>query len=405
MRVTQSLNQTQFLASLQTLESSVSQTQNQISTGLAFTDPSQDPVAAGNVNAFNQVLAQSQQYTSNANGAQSSLNTEDSALSQMQTQLQSLRGLALEANSGTTSGEDLTAIAAQATQIQSSLVALANTQDGSGQYIFGGFATQAQPFTLTSTGASYQGDQGQQQVQIAAGQTIAAGDSGDAVFNQIKTGNGTFAVAAAAGNSGSGIVGASTVSGTPAYAGDTCAITFSSATAYTIKDTTPAGVSTVSPAAPGTFTYTSGQPISYGGVQVTLTGTPAANDSFTVAPSSNQSLFTTVQNLVSAIQNGGGSANKTPLNNAIATGISNLDQALSNTSTVQANVGGRLNTITTQLAVQSSQQIQLQTSIGSLQGLNYAAAITTLDTENTTLSAAMQAYTLTQGLTLFKYIS
>jgi flagellar hook-associated protein 3 FlgL len=405
MRVTQSLNQTQFLASLQTLESSVSQTQNQISTGLAFTDPSQDPVAAGNVNAFNQVLAQSQQYTSNANGAQSSLNTEDSALSQMQTQLQSLRGLALEANSGTTSGEDLTAIAAQATQIQSSLVALANTQDGSGQYIFGGFATQAQPFTLTSTGASYQGDQGQQQVQIAAGQTIAAGDSGDAVFNQIKTGNGTFAVAAAAGNSGSGIVGASTVSGTPAYAGDTYAITFSSATAYTIKDTTPAGVSTVSPAAPGTFTYTSGQPISYGGVQVTLTGTPAANDSFTVAPSSNQSLFTTVQNLVSAIQNGGGSANKTPLNNAIATGISNLDQALSNTSTVQANVGGRLNTITTQLAVQSSQQIQLQTSIGSLQGLNYAAAITTLDTENTTLSAAMQAYTLTQGLTLFKYIS
>jgi flagellar hook-associated protein 3 FlgL len=405
MRVTQSLNQTQFLASLQTLESSVSQTQNQISTGLAFTDPSQDPVAAGNVNAFNQVLAQSQQYTSNANGAQSSLNTEDSALSQMQTQLQSLRGLALEANSGTTSGEDLTAIAAQATQIQSSLVALANTQDGSGQYIFGGFATQAQPFTLTATGASYQGDQGQQQVQIAAGQTIAAGDSGDAVFNQIKTGNGTFAVAAAAGNSGSGIVGASTVSGTPAYAGDTYAITFSSATAYTIKDTTPAGVSTVSPVAPGTFTYTSGQPISYGGVQVTLTGTPAANDSFTVAPSSNQSLFTTVQNLVSAIQNGGGSANKTPLNNAIATGISNLDQALSNTSTVQANVGGRLNTITTQLAVQSSQQIQLQTSIGSLQGLNYAAAITTLDTENTTLSAAMQAYTLTQGLTLFKYIS
>jgi flagellar hook-associated protein 3 FlgL len=242
-------------------------------------------------------------------------------------------------------------------------------------------------------------------VQIAAGQTIAAGDSGDAVFNQIKTGNGTFAVAAAAGNSGSGIVGASTVSGTPAYAGDTYAITFSSATAYTIKDTTPAGVSTVSPVAPGTFTYTSGQPISYGGVQVTLTGTPAANDSFTVAPSSNQSLFTTVQNLVSAIQNGGGSANKTPLNNAIATGISNLDQALSNTSTVQANVGGRLNTITTQLAVQSSQQIQLQTSIGSLQGLNYAAAITTLDTENTTLSAAMQAYTLTQGLTLFKYIS
>ena len=100
-----------------------------------------------------------------------------------------------------------------------------------------------------------------------------------------------------------------------------------------------------------------------------------------------------------------GSSNQTGLNNAIATGISNLDQAISQTSTVQANVGGRLNSITTQLSVQTSQQLQLQTSITGLQGLNMAAAITTLESENTTLSASMQAYTLTQGLTLFKYIS
>jgi len=405
MRVTQSLNQTEFLTSLDALESNISQTQNQVSSGLAFTTPAENPVAAGEVNAYNQVLAQSQQYTTNANAAHSSLNTEDSTLTQMQTQLQSLRSLALEANSGTSTAEDLTAIAAQATQIQSSLLALANTQDGQGQYIFSGYSTQTQPFNLTATGAAYQGDQGQQQVQIAAGQTVATGDNGDTVFNQIKTGNGTFAVAAAAGNSGSGVVGAATLSGTPAYAGDTYTINFSSATAYSITDTTPAGVTTVSPTAPATFTYTSGQPISYGGVQVTLTGTPAANDSFTVAPSSNQSLFTTVQNLISAIQSGAGSTDHTALNNAMAAGINNLDQAISQTSTVQANVGGRINAITTQLSVQSSQQTQLQTSISSLQGLNYAAAITSLDSQNTTLSAAMQAYTLTQGLTLFKYIS
>jgi flagellar hook-associated protein 3 FlgL len=416
MRVTQSLDQTQFLTSLDTLESNISQTQNQISTGLQFTTPSGNPVAAGNVNSYNQVLAQSQQYASNGNAAQSSLNTEDSTLTQVQTQLQSLRSLALEANSGTSTGVDLSAIAAQATQIQSSLLALANTQDGQGQYIFGGFATQAQPFSPTSAGASYQGDQGQQLVQIAAGQTIAAGDNGDAVFNQIKTGNGTFAVAAAAGNIGSGIIGATTVSGSPAYAGHTYQINFSSPTAYTITDTNTAvpPVSTTS----ASQTYTSGQPISYGGVQVTLTGTPgvvpatvgppptpAVGDSFTVTPSSNQSLFTTVQNLVNAIQSGASGSNSAPLNNAIAAGINNLDQAANQISTVQANVGGRLNAITTQLSVQSSQQLQLQKSITSLQGLDYASAYTSLESQNTTLSASMQAYTLTQGLTLFKYIS
>jgi flagellar hook-associated protein 3 FlgL len=138
---------------------------------------------------------------------------------------------------------------------------------------------------------------------------------------------------------------------------------------------------------------------------VTLTGTPATGDSFSVAPSGNQSLFTTVQNLVSAIQTGASSPAAIPaLNNAVATALNNIDQAISQTSTVQASVGGRLNTITTQQSVETSQQTQLKQSISSLQSLDYASAITTLDSQNTTLSAAMQAYTLTQGLSLFKYI-
>jgi flagellar hook-associated protein 3 FlgL len=92
------------------------------------------------------------------------------------------------------------------------------------------------------------------------------------------------------------------------------------------------------------------------------------------------------------------------MSNSITSQISSLDQALTNMSDVQASVGGRLNSISTQQTVQTSQQTQLQTSIASLQGLNLASAITELDQQNTTLQAAMQAYTMTQGLSLFKYI-
>ena len=60
--------------------------------------------------------------------------------------------------------------------------------------------------------------------------------------------------------------------------------------------------------------------------------------------------------------------------------------------------------ITTQQSVAQSQQTQLQTSISNLQNLDFASAITTLDQQNTTLSAALQAFTLTQGLSLFKYL-
>ena len=64
------------------------QTQNQMSSNQSFSTASQNPIAAGRVNNYNQALAQSQQYATNANSAQTNLNTEDSALSQVQSQLQ-----------------------------------------------------------------------------------------------------------------------------------------------------------------------------------------------------------------------------------------------------------------------------------------------------------------------------
>lgn len=396
MRITQSLEQSQFLAAIGTLENNINTTQNQMSSGLQFTTASQDPTAAGSVNNYQQALAQSEQYGTNASSAQTNLNTESNALTQMQSQLQSLRDLALEANSGTLSNTDRSAIAAQAAQIQNSLLSLANTQNGNGEYIFSGFASQTQPFTLTATGATYNGDQGQRQIQIAAGQTVADGDSGDAVFNQIKTGNGTFTVTANSGNSGSGIIGATTVSNPAAYDGGTYSINFTAPGTYQVTE----GATVVT-----TGTYTDGGTIAFNGLQVTLSGTPAAGDSFSVAPSTNQSLFTTVQNLVTALQTGVSTpASSTSLNNSINASINNIDQALTQSQNIQADVGGRLNAITTQQSVAQSQQTQLQTSISNLQNLDFASAITTLDQQNTTLSAALQAFTLTQGLSLFKYL-
>jgi flagellar hook-associated protein 3 FlgL len=396
MRVTESLIQTQFLTSVNLLETGINQTQNQMASNLSFTTASQNPTGAGSVNNYKQALAQSEQYATNATSAQTNLNTEDNALSQVQSQLQALRNLALEANSGILTNSNLSSIATQAVQIQNSLLALGNTTNGNGEYIFGGFAAQAQPFTLSATGATYNGDQGQRQVQIAAGQTVADGDNGDTVFNQIKTGNGTFTVAAAAGNTGNGVVGATTVSNPAAYDGGTYAISFGAAGAYTVKE----GATVVT-----TGTYTDGGTIAFNGVQVTLNGQPAAGDTFSLAPSTNQSLFTTVQNLVNALQTGlSSSVSSAGFNNSINSAINNIDQALDQTSNVRATIGGRLNSITTQQSVATSQQTQLQQSISNIQGLDYASAITTLDQQNTTLSAALQAFTLTQGLSLFKFL-
>src|SRR5580692_5810389 len=255
MRITQGMEQSQFLTALNQLESTIATTQNGISTGLSFSTASQNPVGAGLVSGYDQVLAESQQYTSNGQSAQGSLNIEDNALTQVQSQLQSLRDLALEANNATESGANLNAIATQAQQIQQSLLSVANTQDGSGNYIFAGYSTQTQPFALTATGASYSGDQGQRQVQLSAGQTVVIGDNGDLVFNQAKTGNGTFSVTAGTANTGSGIVGATSVTDPADYDGGTYTIKFTAADTYEVLNSANVSVST--------GTYTSGQAISF----------------------------------------------------------------------------------------------------------------------------------------------
>jgi flagellar hook-associated protein 3 FlgL len=400
MRVTQTIAQTQFLTTINALESSINDTQNQISSSKSFTTAAQNPTAAGSVNNYTQALAQSQQFGTNANSAQTNLNTEGSALTQVQNALQSLRDLALEANNGVLTSSDRASIATQAVQIQNTLLSLGNTTNGNGEYIFGGYTAQSQPFSLTSTGATYNGDQGQRQVQIAAGQTVADGDNGDTVFNNIKTGNGTFQVTAATGNLGSGLIGATTVTSPAAYVAGNYNITFTDPTHYTVTD------SAVPPNTVSTGTYTDGGSITFNGQQITLTGTPAAGDSFAASASTNQSIFTTVQNLVNTLQSQGSTSSgaTAAVNNQINNAISNIDQALTNTSNVQASVGGRLNSITTQLSVAGSQQVQLQTSISQLQSLDFASAITTLDQQQTTLSAALQAFQLTQGLTLFKFL-
>jgi len=193
------------------------------------------------------------------------------------------------------------------------------------------------------------------------------------------------------------VVGATTVSNPTAYTGGTYSIDFTAPNAYQVLDSANNVVASGS--------YTSGQTISFSGLQVTLTGAPAANDSFAVTPSVNQSVFTTVQNLVTALQQSSSTpSGQTQLNNSINSAINNIDQALSQSENVQAGVGARLNSITTQQSVATSQQVQLKQSISTLQSLDYPTAITSLDSQQTTLSAAMQAFTLTQGLSLFKFL-
>src|SRR5208282_5954267 len=109
-------------------------------------------------------------------------------------------------------------------------------------------------------------------------------------------------------NTGTGVIDAGSV--TDASAWQTAAttapgpytITFTDASDYTVTDGAGATVTT------GTYSSSAGGEIAFNGVQVGISGAPAAGDTFTVAASGRQGVFTTLDNLVSALNTTGGSA-------------------------------------------------------------------------------------------------
>ena len=557
MRVSSNMIFDQSVRTMNQQTSDLLHTQQQISTGRRILTPSDDPVAAAQALQVTQAQDINTQYATNQSNAQSSLGLEDSQLASVSDILNQVRTLAVQGANSTLSNSDRASIATQMRASFSELLGIANATDGNGQYLFSGYQGDTQPFSATVGGnppSTYAGDNGQRLQQVAASRQIPVSDSGNAVFNDIKSGNGLFTTNYATGNTGSGVIdsgsisdptkwnnasnsgqyqvrfaGISTATGsvgvpsggfTGIAAGNdqfTLSIDGGTATPITIPTpTTPgtfdpsnatdlaalqanidaalgAGVASASvnasghlvvtavgsttgsgvaigavsgdtgmasvfgtatntapstnydivdvagtaatnpnygksvfsnppgtPSGASTYTdaYTSGQPISlsgmslYGtnatdfGASVTITGAPANGDSFSIAPSANQSVFTTLSNLITSLES---NATGTPAGAAkfatdMGSALTNIDQASQNILTVRASVGSRLNEITALGSSNSTTNLQLSQTLSTLQDVDMAKAISDLTQQQTGLQAAQQSFAKVSQLSLFSYL-
>jgi flagellar hook-associated protein 3 FlgL len=377
------------------LEAALSQTQTELSTGLQLQNAADNPAAMTQVNQLNAELSASQQYVSNGTAATTNLQLETSALTNATTALQSARDLAVEANNSALSATDRQNIATQLQQLQQTLLAAGNTTDANGDYLFAGTATGTEPFVQNGSSISYAGNDQVNQLQISANQSISAGDTGNSVFMNLPAGNGTFTTAVGAANTGSASIDPGSVTNPSAWVPDTYKITFSSPTAYQVTNTAGTVVSSGA--------YTSGNAISFAGVEATVSGTPAAGDSFTVAPAGKASVFSTISGLISTL-------NSTTLSSAqittqIGGALGQIDTALNNLDDVQASAGGRLNAITSAGTSAQSQQTSIQSTVSKLSDVDYASAVTQLSTQELALQAAQESYASIAKLSLFNYLS
>ncbi len=386
--------QTNALAQMEALETALTQTQAQLSSGTTLPNAAANPVAMSQVNQLNEQLSASQQYVSNGNAATSGLQLEQDALTSATNTLQSARDLAVEANNSALSLTDRQNIATQLQQLQQALLGSANSQDSQGNYLFAGTVSGVQPFVQNGVSVSYQGNSEVNQLQISPQQSISAGDSGGSVFMNIASGNGTFTTAAGAGNSGSASIDTGSLTDAAAWVPDTYTLSFTSPTQYQV---TNSGGTVVTSGA-----YTSGNAIAFNGVQVTVSGTPDSGDEFTVAPAGKASVFTTLSSLIGTLNSS--SLTGAQITTQIGGALQQIDNTLNNLDNVQASVGGRLNAVTTAASGAQTQQTQMQQSVSQLSDTDYAAAVTKLSTEELALQAAQQSYASIAKLSLFNYV-
>jgi len=405
--------------------------QQQLSSGTRLVSPADDPVAAAAALDVKQSLALNNQLHLNGDSVKTQLGLEENALADVTRLLQDVKTLAVNAGNPALSNAERSNLATELQGRYQELIGIANRDDGNGNFLFSGFQGATRPFVEVSAGnVTYTGDNGQRLTQISAGRTLAVNDSGDSVFRAIRNGNGTFATSAATPNSGGGIIDGGVVTDPSKWnvAGNSknYSIKFdvtAGVTTYDIVDTVN-NVSMLTGAAPAAGPYlrafVPGGAISLStqappdtnptafdyGATVTITGAPASGDSFNVAPSANQDMFQTLNNLVTTLRTGASAsaASVADYQAGINDALSNIDNALDNVLTVRTSVGARLKEVDNAQSSSEDLALQYSTTLAGLQDLDYAKAISDLSQQQVMLEAAQQSFLRITKLSLFDLI-
>ncbi|WP_373976049.1 flagellar hook-associated protein FlgL [Chitinibacter sp. SCUT-21] len=193
--------------SLQSHISDQAKLQAQLSSMRKILTPADDPIASARILDITQAKSINEQYATNSAAADSFMRLSESTLGQVVSLIHNVQELAVSAGNPALTANEKKMKDAELQGRYQELLALANTTDGQGNYLFSGFKGDTKPFTEAAFGdVNYFGDDGQRLVQISDGRQVPISESGADVFQRIKNGNGSFVTAYSPNNTGSGII-------------------------------------------------------------------------------------------------------------------------------------------------------------------------------------------------------
>ncbi|MEI6268601.1 MAG: flagellar hook-associated protein FlgL [Methylococcaceae bacterium] len=359
------------------LQSKISATSDQISSGRRMLNPSDDPVAAAQIIGVQQSQSINTQFSKNITSIQNNLGVVDTTLADIVNNLQGIHDQVISAGNGTLADGDKAAIALNLQGFYDQLLSLSNSTDTSGNYIFGGQKTDTAPFVKNAAQvniATVNGQLGAYQVSAGGSFTVPAS-------------NATWLDA----------TGAPLAAGSVLLAGETF---YSAGT----------GVPATYANAPAGAAILETEAIEYKGgttqskIQVNNSRQMAASvlgsDMF-----SNGDVFNKLQAAITALK----MPNSTNPISLQISAVSDLSSSFTTTfaavSIAQSSVGTRLTSLDGLIAANGNLGLQLTKTLSGLQDTDYNQAVSDLTRQQFILQAAQKTFAQIGKSSLFDFIA
>ena len=168
----------------------VAEIQAQLAAGKQLVQPSDDAEKTGIIQRLSSAFNRQEMYETTLDSVTSRLEVEESAVMSAENIMQRARELAVQSTNGTLGEGDRKILAHEVSSLRDELLALANSQDASGNYVFSGSMAKTPAFIESADGTvNYRGDDNQVQVAISEQRSMFMNRPGDEIFTSIVRSN------------------------------------------------------------------------------------------------------------------------------------------------------------------------------------------------------------------------
>ncbi|WP_351014926.1 flagellar hook-associated protein FlgL [Shewanella sp. AC91-MNA-CIBAN-0169] len=381
-------------------QSATNSIMGQISSGKRVETAGDDPVAAIAIDNLKQKNTLVEQYEKNIDYATNRIGLAESKIGSTESLMDSMREQLLRGANGSLSSNERQMIADEMRASLEELLSITNSQDESGNYIFAGNKTNSQPFAFDTNGEIvYSGDSGVRKSVVASGITIATNVPGDTAFMNAPNPLGDYGVNYLSSQQGDFNLTGANITDETSHISDIYTFTFiDNGSGVDLQVTDSAGVIATSVA---NFDPTNS--VSFNGIEVKLTGTPAAGDSFTIEPQETVSIFDSFSqaiNFLESPQATSSAQNKSQL----AQLLNDIDSGQNQVSTARGIAGNNLKGLESISSNHAEEKIINSSALSKLEDLDFAEAITEFEKQQLALNAISSLFSSVGSLSLFDYI-